>query len=72
MYLTIGIATLSKHRRQFLAGAQASTHGNSSKISAATQQYISRMIPNGSLDVPRGVQEYLRSISISMSLSGAE
>jgi hypothetical protein len=30
------------------------------------------MVRNGSLDGPRGVQEYLRSINISMSLSGAE
>jgi transposase len=66
------MATLSKYRREFLAGAQASTGGRSSKVSTATQQYITRMVRNDSLDGPRGSQKYLRSINISMSLSGAE
>jgi hypothetical protein len=30
------------------------------------------MVRNGSLDGPRGAQEYLQSINISMSLSGAK
>jgi transposase len=70
MYPTVGMATLSKCRREFLAGAQAPTSGRPSKVSIATQQYIARMVRNGSLNGTRGVQEYLRSINISMSLSG--
>ncbi|KAG2202173.1 hypothetical protein INT46_007688 [Mucor plumbeus] len=62
MYPTIGMANLSKYRRDFLEGAQASTGGRSSKVSTATQY----------LDGLRGAQEYLRSTNISMSLSGAE
>jgi hypothetical protein len=44
---------------KFLAGAQAPTGGRPSKVSAATQQYIARMVQNGSLNGPRGIQEYL-------------
>ncbi|KAG2209575.1 hypothetical protein INT46_002825 [Mucor plumbeus] len=62
MYPTVGMATLSKYRREFLAGAQASTSGRSSKVSIDIQH----------LDGPRGAQKYLRSINISMSLSDAE
>ena len=72
MYPTVGMATLSKYRREFLAGAQASTSGRSSKVSIDIQQYIARMVWNDSLDGPRGAQKYLRSINISMSLSDAE
>ncbi|KAG2194692.1 hypothetical protein INT46_010160 [Mucor plumbeus] len=43
MYPTVGMATLSKYRREFLAGAQASTSGRSSKVSTDIQQYIARM-----------------------------
>ncbi|KAG2208424.1 hypothetical protein INT46_009625 [Mucor plumbeus] len=64
-YPTVDMATLSKYRREFLAGAQAYTGGRSSK-------YIAKMVRNGSLDGPRGAQKYLRSINISMPLSGAE
>jgi hypothetical protein len=70
-YLTVGMAILSKYRREFLAVAQASTGGWSSKVSTATQQYVARIVRNGSLDGPGGAQKYLRSINISMSLSGA-
>jgi hypothetical protein len=72
MYPTVGMATLSKYRREFLAGAQASIGGRSSKVSTATQQYIAKMVRNGSLNGPRGVQKHMRSISISMSFSCAE
>ncbi|KAG2202840.1 hypothetical protein INT46_000499 [Mucor plumbeus] len=65
MYPTVGIANLSKYRREFLEGAQASTSGRSNK-------YIARMVRNDSLDGLRGAQGYLRSTNISMSLSGAE
>ena len=44
MYPTVGMATLSKYRREFLAGAQASTSGRSSKVSTDIQQYIARMV----------------------------
>ncbi|KAG2194551.1 hypothetical protein INT46_009206 [Mucor plumbeus] len=37
MYPTVGMANLSKHRREFLEGAQASTSGRSSKVSTASQ-----------------------------------
>ena len=37
MYLTVGMANLSKYRREFLEGAQVSTGGKSSKVSTATQ-----------------------------------
>jgi hypothetical protein len=37
MHPTVGMANLSKYRREFLAGAQASTGGRSSKVSTATQ-----------------------------------
>jgi hypothetical protein len=37
MYPTVGMANLSKYRREFLEGAQASTGGRSSKVSTATQ-----------------------------------
>ena len=56
MYSTVGMATLSKYRREFLAGAQASTGGRSSKISTSIQQYIARMVRNDSLDGSRGIQ----------------
>jgi hypothetical protein len=72
MYPIVGMATLSKYGREFLAGAQASIGGRSSKVSTATQQYIAKMVRNGSLNGPRGVQKHIRSISISMSFSGAE
>ncbi|KAG2199607.1 hypothetical protein INT46_002448 [Mucor plumbeus] len=65
MYPTFDMANLSKYRREFLEGAQASTGGRSSK-------YIARMVRNGSLDDLRGAQEYLRSTNISMLFSGAE
>ncbi|KAG2196889.1 hypothetical protein INT46_000654 [Mucor plumbeus] len=65
MYPTFDMANLSKYRREFLEGAQASTGGRSSK-------YIARMVRNGSLDGLRGAQEYLRSTNISMLFSGAE
>ncbi|KAG2194938.1 hypothetical protein INT46_003057 [Mucor plumbeus] len=65
MYLTVDMANLSKYRREFLEGAQASTSGRSSK-------YITRMVRNDSLDGLRGVQKYLRFTNISMSFSGAE
>ncbi|KAG2212985.1 hypothetical protein INT46_011486 [Mucor plumbeus] len=64
-YHTVGMTNLSKYRREFLEGTQASIGGRSSK-------YVPRMVRNGSLDGPRGTQEYLRSTNISMSLSGAE
>ncbi|KAG2203737.1 hypothetical protein INT46_010671 [Mucor plumbeus] len=62
MYPTFDMANLSKYRREFLEGAQASTGRRSSKVSTATQY----------LDGLRGAQEYLRSTNISMSYSGAE
>ncbi|KAG2200244.1 hypothetical protein INT46_011365 [Mucor plumbeus] len=62
MYHTFDMANLSKYRREFLEGAQASTGGRSSKVSIATQY----------LDGLRGAQGYLRSINISMLFSGAE
>ncbi|KAG2196260.1 hypothetical protein INT46_007344, partial [Mucor plumbeus] len=65
MYPTFDMANLSKYRREFLEGAQASTGGRSSK-------YIARMVGNGSLDGLRGAQEYLRSTNISMLFSGAK
>ncbi|KAG2200039.1 hypothetical protein INT46_004108 [Mucor plumbeus] len=65
MHPTFDMANLSKYRREFLEGAQASTGGRSSK-------YIAKMVRNGSLDGLRGAQKYLRSTNISMSLSGAE
>jgi hypothetical protein len=37
MYSTVGMANLSKYRREFLEGVQASTGGRSSKVSTATQ-----------------------------------
>jgi len=37
MYPTFDMANLSKYRREFLEGAQASTGGRSSKVSTATQ-----------------------------------
>ncbi|KAG2206355.1 hypothetical protein INT46_002663 [Mucor plumbeus] len=67
-YPIVDMATLSKYRREFLVGAQASTGGRSSKVTTDTQQYIAKMVRNGSLDGPRGAQKYLRSINISMSL----
>ncbi|KAG2192292.1 hypothetical protein INT46_009365, partial [Mucor plumbeus] len=62
MYPTVDMATLSKYGREFLAVAQASTGGRLSKVSTATEH----------LNDPRGAKEYLCSINISMSLSGAE
>ena len=77
MYLTVGMATLNKCRREFWGGGSPSIYwwksGKSSKVStSATQQYIAGMVWNGSLEDPRGLKEYLYSINISMSLSGAE
>jgi hypothetical protein len=72
MYPTVGMAYLSKYRREFLEGAQASTGERSSKVSTATQWYISRMVRNGSLDGLYGAQKYLHSTNFSMSLSVAE
>ena len=72
MYPTVSMSTLSKYRSKFLAGAQAPTGGRPSKVNTVTQKYIARMVRNGSLDDSPGVQKYLRSIDISMSLSGAE
>jgi hypothetical protein len=37
IYPTVGMANLSKYRREFLEGAQASTSGRSSKVSTASQ-----------------------------------
>jgi hypothetical protein len=37
MYPTVGMANLSKYRREFLAEAQVSSGGRSSKVSTATQ-----------------------------------
>ena len=37
MYPTVGMANLSKYRREFLAGAQASTGDRSSKVNTATE-----------------------------------
>ena len=36
-YPTVDMATLSKYRREFLAGAQAYTGGRSSKVTTDTQ-----------------------------------
>ncbi|KAG2194501.1 hypothetical protein INT46_011934 [Mucor plumbeus] len=65
MYPTFDMLNLSKYRREFLEGAQASTGGRSSK-------YIARMVRKGSLDGLRGAQKYLRSTNISMLFSSAE
>ena len=48
--------------------AQASTDGRSNKVSTATQQYIARMVRNGSFDGFHGAQEYLRSINTVAAL----
>ena len=37
MYLTVGMANISKYRKEFLEGAQACTGGRTSKVSTATQ-----------------------------------
>ncbi|KAG2189712.1 hypothetical protein INT46_008784, partial [Mucor plumbeus] len=60
MYPTFDMANLSKYRREFLEGAQASTSD------------IAKMVRNNSLNGLRDAQKYLRSTNISMSLSGAE
>ncbi|KAG2191148.1 hypothetical protein INT46_010972 [Mucor plumbeus] len=62
MYPTFDMANLSKYRREFLEGAQASTGGRSSKVSTATP-YLNGL---------RGAQKYLRSTNISMLFGGAE
>ncbi|KAG2189569.1 hypothetical protein INT46_003108, partial [Mucor plumbeus] len=55
MYPTVGMANLSKYRREFVVGA---------KYLVVEDQV--------NLNGPRGAQKFLRSINISMSLSGAE
>ncbi|KAG2199915.1 hypothetical protein INT46_007835 [Mucor plumbeus] len=60
MYPTFDMANLSKYRREFLEGAQAS------------DWWKIKMVRNGSLDGLCSAQEYLRSTNISMSLSDAE
>ncbi|KAG2207808.1 hypothetical protein INT46_011207 [Mucor plumbeus] len=70
MYPNVGLSTLSRYKRKFLGDSTSPKGGKQSKISTQTQSYIARNLQNGSLNGPKGVQSYLLTLRIEMSLRG--
>ncbi|KAG2214813.1 hypothetical protein INT46_006605 [Mucor plumbeus] len=70
MYPNVGLSTLSRYKRKFLGDSTSPKGGKQSKISTQTQNYIARNLQNGSLNGPKGVQSYLLTLGIEMSLRG--
>ncbi|KAG2202005.1 hypothetical protein INT46_008405 [Mucor plumbeus] len=68
MYPNVGLSTLSWYKRKFLGDSTSPKGGKRSKISTQTQNYIARNFQNGSLSGPKGVQSYLLTLGIEMSL----
>jgi transposase len=70
MYPNVGLSTLSRYKRKFLGGFTSPNGGNQSKISTQARNYIARNFQNSSLNGSKGVQSYLLTIGIEMSLRG--
>ncbi|KAG2215571.1 hypothetical protein INT46_000377 [Mucor plumbeus] len=70
MYPNVELSTLYRYKRKFLGGSTSPKGGKRSKISTQTQNYIARNFQNGSLNGPKGVQSYLLTLGIEMSLKG--
>ncbi|KAG2196174.1 hypothetical protein INT46_000455, partial [Mucor plumbeus] len=64
------LSTLSRYKRKFLGDSTSPKGGKQSKISTQTRNYIARNLQNGSLNGPKGVQSYLLTLGIEMSLRG--
>ncbi|KAG2196679.1 hypothetical protein INT46_009602 [Mucor plumbeus] len=68
MYPNVELSTLSRYKRKFLGDSTSPKGGKRSKTSTQTQNYIARNLQNGSFNGPKGVQSYLLTLGIEMSL----
>ena len=70
MYPNVGLSTFSRYKRKFLSDSTSPKGGKQSKISTQTRNYIPRNFQNSSFNGPKGVQSYLLTLGIEMSLRG--
>ncbi|KAG2209676.1 hypothetical protein INT46_004241 [Mucor plumbeus] len=70
MYPNVGLSTFSRYKRQFLSDSTSPKGGKQSKISTQTRNNIARNFQNSSFNGPKGVQIYLLTLGIEVSLRG--
>ena len=70
MYPNEELSTFSRYKRKFLGHSTSPKGEKQRKISTQTRNYIARNLQNGSLNGPKGVQSYLLTLRIEMSLRG--
>jgi transposase len=68
MYPNVGLSTFSRYKRQFLSDSTSPKGGKQSKISTQTRNNIARNFRNSSFNGPKGVQSYLLTLGIEVSL----
>ena len=70
MYPNVELSTIFRYKRKFLGDSTSSKGGKQSKISTQTRNYIARNFQNSNLNGLKGVQSYLLTLGIEMSLRG--
>jgi transposase len=70
MYPNVGLSTFSRYKRKFLSDSTLPKYGKQSKISTQTRNYIAKNFRNSSFNGAKGVQSYLLTLGIEMSLRG--
>lgn len=64
----LSISVLSRYRKKFLGNSERPKPGRPSKINTQNLNYIKRNLRNGNLGGPRGVQCYLASMGVELTL----
>ena len=67
---SVGSSTITRLRKKIFLDNTGPRRGRRQLVSEQTQRYIARLLRTGELEGPAGIQRYLKSIGVKMTLPG--
>src|SRR6478609_7476201 len=66
----VGSSTITRLRKKIFLDNTAPRRGRRPLVSEQSQRYIARLLRTGELEGPAGIQRYVKSIGVKMTLHG--